>query len=93
MIRRRGDLRYTPAGIPVFEFWFAHTSEQYEGGQQRAVYCEIEVVAMDEMAHHASTLEIDKPLLLNGFIQAKSLKNARLVLHLQSLKHLHTEGN
>lgn len=60
-----------------------------EAGQRRDVYCDIEVIAINELAHQAAALDLDKPLIAQGFLQAKHLKNARLVLHLQTLKPIH----
>lgn len=53
------------------------------------MYCEIEVIAMADLAYRAAALDLDKPLLVQGFLQAKHRKNTRLVLHLQTLNPIH----
>ena len=79
-------LRYTPAGIPILTFILKHLSRQQEAGMQREVQCEIPVMAMAEWAGKAARLAIGDQVKVAGFLARKSLKNDRLVLHLNQLE-------
>ena len=46
----RGDLRYTPAGVPALECMLRHASIQPEAGGERKVECELAAVAFGEPA-------------------------------------------
>lgn len=80
------QLRYTPAGIPLLNITFRHTSIQNEAGMKRQVECEIQAVAMDDLAKKAATLGIGEKIKVAGFLAKKSLKNDRLILHINELE-------
>jgi len=80
------QLRYTPAGIPVVTITFRHTSIQNEAGMKRQAECEIQAVAMDELAKKAEKLSIGEQIKVTGFLAKKSLKNDRLMLHINELE-------
>ena len=79
-------LRYTPAGIPLVNITFRHTSIQNEAGMKRQAECEIQAVAMGELAKKAEKLNIGEQIKVTGFLAKKSLKNDRLMLHINELK-------
>jgi primosomal replication protein N len=79
-------LRYTPAGIPVLAFTVRHVSIRNEAGMKRQVECEAPAVAMAELAKQAAGLKIGDHVKVAGFLAKKSLKNDRLVLHLNELE-------
>jgi primosomal replication protein N len=79
-------LRYTPAGIPVLTITFRHTSIQNEAGMKRQAECEIQAVAMDELAKKAEGLSVGEQIKVTGFLARKSLKNDRLMLHIIELE-------
>jgi primosomal replication protein N len=79
-------LRYTPAGIPLVNITFRHTSIQNEAGMKRQAECEIQAVAMDELAKKAVKLSIGEQIKVVGFLARKSLKNDRLMLHINELE-------
>ncbi|MCE9633623.1 MAG: primosomal replication protein N [Methylophilales bacterium] len=79
-------LRYTPAGIPVVTFTLRHASVQDEAGMKRQADCEVPVMAMAEMANKAKTLQVGDSIKVLGFLTKKSLKNDRLVLHINELE-------
>ena len=43
-------LRHTPAGIPLLNFRLAHKSQQMEAGYKRQVDCELNGIAIGEVA-------------------------------------------
>jgi primosomal replication protein N len=79
-------LRHTPAGIPLLTFTLHHTSIQNEAGMKRQVECDIPVVAMAELAKKTAVLKIGDRIRIAGFLARKSLKNDRLMLHLNELE-------
>lgn len=80
------QLRYTPAGIPILTITFRHTSIQDEAGMKRQAECEIQAVAMAELAKQAQSLSIGEKIKVAGFLARKSLKNDRLMLHINALQ-------
>lgn len=79
-------LRHTPAGIPVLTFTLKHASIQNEAGMKRQADCEVPVVAMADLAKKAETLKLGDQVKVAGFLARKSLRNDRLVLHLNELE-------
>jgi primosomal replication protein N len=49
-LAQRGDLRYTPAGIPALDCVLKHASVQAEAGGNRKVDCELAAVAFGDPA-------------------------------------------
>jgi primosomal replication protein N len=79
-------LRHTPAGIPVLAFTVRHASIQNEAGMKRQAECEVPVVTMAELAKKAAMLKLGDKVRVAGFLARKSLRNDRLVLHLNELE-------
>ena len=78
---KRATLRHTPAGIPVIDLVIDHKSIQTEAGGQREARCEVEAVAIGELAVRLSTQKLNQPLQIKGFLTQHSIKDRRLVLH------------
>lgn len=53
---------------------------------KRQADCEVPVMAMAEMANKAKTLQVGDSIKVLGFLTKKSLKNDRLVLHINELE-------
>lgn len=79
-------LRYTPAGIPLLSFVLHHLSEQIEAGMKRRVECDVNAVAMGELAKQSQAVKVGTQLKVSGFIAKRSLKSTQLVLHLNTLE-------
>ncbi len=79
-------LRHTPAGIPILTFTVHHVSIQNEAGMKRQAECDVPVMAMADLAKKAARLQIGDQVKVVGFLAKKSLKNDRLVLHLNELE-------
>jgi primosomal replication protein N len=86
-LQERGNLRYTPAGVPVIEFRIVHASEQIEAGQARRVECEIACVALGTIAQLLrDTAPGSSGLTVSGFLAARSLKQKTPVLHVTTVE-------
>ena len=83
---KRSALRYTPAGTPAVDLLIGHRSLQSEAGGEREARCEIEAVALGELAVRISTLKLDRPLQFGGFLAQPRVGNRKLVLHVVSAK-------
>ena len=79
-------LRYTPAGIPILGFKLSHRSQQSEAGLKRQVECEVNGVAMAEVAVAMSRYKIGRALRIKGFLNRKNRMSAQLVLHATEAK-------
>jgi primosomal replication protein N len=77
---KRGALRYTPAGIPVVDFVIAHSSMQSEAGARRKVQCDVDAVAIGELAVRIEATKINQPLQVTGFLARNSVGNRKLML-------------
>lgn len=74
-------LRYTPAGIPLVSFRLLHRSQQAEAGLKRQVECEVNGVAMAEVAVALSRLKPGQAARLTGFLNRRNRMSAQLVFH------------
>ena len=78
---KRSALRYTPAGTPAIDLLIGHQSMQVEAGVRREARCEVEAVAIGDMAVKLSREKLNQPLQVSGFLTQHSLKDRKLVLH------------
>ena len=76
-------IRYTPAGIPLLSFVLQHTSEQTEAGLKRKVECEVNAVAIGELAK--TNVHIGDNIKAKGFLAKRSAKSTQIVLHIEQL--------
>lgn len=83
-----GELRYSPAGVPILEFRFAHESVQAEGGGRRQVELEVRALALAEPAQQLSRLKPGTRVTLAGFLARKSRMSQQLVLHVNSVQQI-----
>ena len=82
---KRSVLRYTPAGTPAVDLLIGHSSIQSEAGSRREARCEIEAIALGDMALKLGTAKLNRSLQVGGFLAQRSLGNRRLVLHVVSV--------
>jgi primosomal replication protein N len=78
---KRGTLRYTPAGTPAIDLVIGHKSIQIEAGARREARCEVEAVAIGDLAVRLNKEKLNQPLRLSGFLTQHSVKDRKLVLH------------
>ena len=79
-------LRYTPAGIPLLSFVISHVSEVVEAGLKRKAECEVNAVAMGDLAK--SNITLGASINVAGFLAKRSAKSTQLVLHIMKLEIL-----
>ncbi len=84
-------LRYTPAGIPLLSFVLQHASEQSEASLKRKVECEVQAVALGDLAK--SNIQIGNNIKAKGFLAKRSAKSTQLVLHIEQLQIEKLEAN
>lgn len=77
-------IRYTPAGIPLLSFVLQHASEQTEAGLKRKVECEVNAVAIGEIAKQ--NIQLGSNIKAKGFLAKRSAKSTQLVLHIEKLE-------
>jgi primosomal replication protein N len=81
-------LRHTPAGLPLLQFRLAHRSVQIEAGFKRQVECEINCVALGELATALSRERTGTGISVTGFLNRKNRLSAQLVLHATQTERL-----
>jgi len=74
-------LRYTPAGIPLLGFKLLHRSQQTEAGLKRQLECEMNGVAMAEVAVAMSRMKPGQAVRVKGFLNRKNRMSAQLMFH------------
>ena len=79
-------IRYTPAGIPLLSFVLQHVSEQSEAGLKRKVECEVNAVAIGEIAK--TDIQLGSSVKAKGFLAKRSIKSTQLVMHIIKLENI-----
>lgn len=83
--------RTTPAGVPARTCKLHHVSRQIEADRDRDVDCEIDAVVLGQQAHLLGQARLGTKLRLTGFLARKSLRSAKLVMHVTEIEFV--EGN
>ena len=65
----------------MIEFRLRHDSELSEAGAHRKVNAEIAAIAFDAEARLLAGTPLERGLLVEGFLSAKSRRSRKLVLH------------
>ena len=83
-------IRYTPAGIPLLSFVLQHASEKIEAGLKRKVECEVNAVAIGELADifTRQNIQLGSAIKTKGFLAKRSAKSTQLVLHIEQLEKI-----
>jgi primosomal replication protein N len=94
-LAERGDLRYTPAGVPALECVLKHASIQSEAGGERKVDCEIAAVAFGQPAVDLARVPMGTPLRCKGFLARRYRTGITIALHINEFETLDNalEGN
>jgi primosomal replication protein N len=80
----RGALRYTPAGLPVFDTSLKHESQASEDGQPRKVSLEIRAVAIGAITQPLGRMAMGQAAVFAGFLTAA--RNGRgLLFHITEI--------
>jgi primosomal replication protein N len=77
-------IRYTPAGLPLLSFVVRHVSEVIEAGMKRKIECEVNAIAMGDLAK--SNIQEGANINVAGFLAKRSAKSTQLVLHIQKME-------
>ena len=87
-LAERGDLRYTPAGIPALDCVLLHASVQPEAGGERKVECELQAIAFGEPAIALSKIPAGTELRCKGFLARRYRTGQTLALHLNEFESM-----
>jgi primosomal replication protein N len=85
-LHERGDLRFTPAGIPAIDFMLRHASRQPEAGSDRAIECELAGVAFGEPARSLASVAPGSVLRCKGFLARRWRTGIALALHVHEFE-------
>ena len=87
-LKEAEPLRHTPAGIPLLNFRLTHKSQQLEAGYKRQVECELNGIAIGEVAIVMSRMQPGAALNVEGFLNRKNRMSAQLILHVTKARTL-----
>ncbi len=87
----RGDLRFTPAGVPALDFQLAHESMQAEADVDRRVACELAAIAMGPLAKDLAAVAVGAQLRCRGFLARRYRTGTSVALHVNAFELM--EGN
>jgi primosomal replication protein N len=90
-LTERGDLRYTPAGVPALECVLKHASVQPEAGGERSVDCELAAVAFGEPAKALAKVPNGTALRCKGFLARRYRTGVTVAMHVNEFELL--KGN
>ena len=77
----RGDLRFTPAGIPALDFQLAHESMQSEANGERRVACELAAVVLGPLAKDLANVAVGAQVRCRGFLARRYRTGTSVALH------------
>jgi primosomal replication protein N len=94
-LAERGNLRYTPAGVPALECVLKHASVQREAGGERKVDCELAAVVFGEPALALTKVATGTALRCKGFLARRYRTGITVALHIDEFATLDnvSEGN
>ena len=87
LLTERGDLRYTPAGIPAIDCSLRHQSVQAEAGGERKVECELFAVAFGDVARKLVAMPVGSALSCEGFLARRFRTGITMALHITHLRN------
>ena len=90
-LTERGDLRYTPAGLPALDCMLRHASVQPEAGGERKVECELAAVAFGEPAESLSRLANGTAVRCKGFLARRYRTGITVALHVNEFELLNRD--
>ena len=87
----RGDLRFTPAGVPALDFQLAHESVQPEAAVDRRVACDLAAIAIGPLAKDLAAVAVGAQLRCRGFLARRYRTGTSVALHVNAFELM--EGN
>jgi primosomal replication protein N len=91
VVAERGEIRFTPAGIPVVELLLQHRSTQVEAGLPRLVDCAVRAKVLGDRAKHLAGIAPGERIRCTGFLARRSRHGAGVQLHVQEFELLRGE--
>jgi len=85
LLTERGDLRYTPAGLPAIDCSLQHQSVQVEAGGERKVECELFAVAFGDVARELAGRPVGSAMKCEGFLARRYRTGITVALHITHL--------
>jgi len=85
-LAERGDLRFTPAGLPALDMLLKHASRQAEAGSERIVECELAAVAFGEPARGLSRLPAGSTVRCKGFLARRYRTGITIAMHVNEFE-------
>lgn len=76
------EVRYTPAGLIVFEGTFHHRAELVETGRPRTLEYDFPTVSFGPVAEMLHKVPLGTHLTLKGFLAPRSQRSQRLIVHI-----------
>ena len=76
------EVRYTPAGIPVFEGVFHHRSELTEANRIRKLEYDFPAIAFGALAESLNKAQMGQDVNIRGFLAPRSMKSSKLIVHI-----------
>jgi len=94
-LAERGDLRFTPAGIPALDCVLKHASVQPEASGNRNVDCELAAVAFGDPATALAKVPAGTAVRCQGFLARRYRTGITVALHVNAFETLDhgSEGN
>jgi primosomal replication protein N len=86
LLTERGDLRYTPAGLPAIDCSLHHQSVQAEAGGERRVECELFAVAFGDVARKLAVKPVGSAVCCEGFLARRYRTGVTVALHITNLR-------
>jgi len=78
----KSALRYTPAGVAVFEAACMHEGTVSEAGSERKLAFEFTTVAVGAIAQALDREPLGASMTVTGFMAPRTRRSTRLVLHI-----------
>jgi primosomal replication protein N len=85
-LSERGELRFTPAGMPALDFTLRHASRQVEVGTERSIECELAGVAFGDVARGLAQLPLASVLRCKGFLARRWRTGITLAMHVHEFE-------
>ena len=85
-MRSRGDLRFTPAGVPALDFELDHESMQIEAGGERRVACELAGIAIGPVAKKLAGVAPGATIRCRGFLARRYRTGVTVALHVNEFE-------
>ena len=79
-------LRYTPAGVALWEASFGYQGSVKQAGGERTLVFEFSVIALGAVAQALDREPLGATMTLEGFIAPRSRRSSRLVMHINEYR-------